>query len=232
VSCAKTAEPIEMPFEIYTRMGPRNHVLRDDVRCTLSQPGEYQWTVHVRWRCGLLSNYFDHLLFITILYASLSMIYIIIQNTSCSFCWGAVCKTVRPMLSDRCPVCPVCGVGVLWPNGWMDQDETWHAGRPQHGPHCISFPHGKGHSSPSLTLLSKFTGAGFACVRIIRGPCLLWPNGWIDQDEIWYGGRPRLWPHCVRWGIQLPLPKGHSSQFSAPVFVAKRLDGSRCHLVS
>ena len=19
--------------------------------------------------------------------------------------------------------------GVLWPNGWMDQDETWHAGR-------------------------------------------------------------------------------------------------------
>ena len=25
---------------------------------------------------------------------------------------------------------PVCNVGVLWPNGWMDQDETWHAGRP------------------------------------------------------------------------------------------------------
>ena len=39
------------------------------------------------------------------------------------------------MLSDRrpvCPVClsvcPVCNVGVLWPNGWRDQDETWHAG--------------------------------------------------------------------------------------------------------
>ena len=27
-------------------------------------------------------------------------------------------------------VCPVCKVDVLWPNGWMDQDETWHAGRP------------------------------------------------------------------------------------------------------
>jgi len=27
-----------------------------------------------------------------------------------------------------CPVCPVCDVGVLWPKGWMDQDETWHAG--------------------------------------------------------------------------------------------------------
>ena len=23
-------------------------------------------------------------------------------------------------------VCPVCDVGVLWPNGWTDQDETWH----------------------------------------------------------------------------------------------------------
>jgi len=25
--------------------------------------------------------------------------------------------------------CLVCDVGVLWPNGWMDQDETWHDGR-------------------------------------------------------------------------------------------------------
>jgi len=39
--------------------------------------------------------------------------------------WATVCKTVRPMLSDRCPVCPVClsvclsncDVDVLWPNG-------------------------------------------------------------------------------------------------------------------
>ena len=27
VSCAKTAEPIEMPFGLWARMGPRNHVL-------------------------------------------------------------------------------------------------------------------------------------------------------------------------------------------------------------
>jgi len=34
------------------------------------------------------------------------------------------------MLSDRClSVCPVCDVGVLWRNGWMDKDETWRAGR-------------------------------------------------------------------------------------------------------
>jgi len=35
---------------------------------------------------------------------------------------------VRPVLSDRYPVCPVCNVGVLWPNGWMDQDATWYGG--------------------------------------------------------------------------------------------------------
>jgi len=44
-------------------------------------------------------------------------------------------------------------------------------------------PHGKGHSSPSAPH-SKFTGAGFGCVHIIRGPCLLWPNGWMDQGEL------------------------------------------------
>jgi len=26
--------------------------------------------------------------------------------------------------------CPVCDVGVLWPNGWADEDETWHGVRP------------------------------------------------------------------------------------------------------
>ena len=41
--------------------------------------------------------------------------------------WATVCNTVRPTLSDRClSVLSVCNVGVLWPNGWMGQDETWH----------------------------------------------------------------------------------------------------------
>ena len=52
------------------------------------------------------------------------------------------CKTVRPMLSDRCPsVCPVCMsvlsvcyVGVLWSNGWTDKAR----------PHCVRW----GPSSP------------------------------------------------------------------------------------
>jgi len=54
--------------------------------------------------------------------------------------------TVRPMLWDRClSVCPVCNVDVLWPNSWMDQDETLHGGRPRPWPHCVRW----GLSSPS-----------------------------------------------------------------------------------
>jgi len=38
-----------------------------------------------------------------------------------------------------------CDIGVLWQNGWMDQNETWHGGRPQPRPHCVRW----GPSSPS-----------------------------------------------------------------------------------
>jgi len=52
--------------------------------------------------------------------------------------WATFCKTVRPMLPDRCLTgLSVCYVGVLWPNGWMDQDETWHGGMPRSRPHCV-----------------------------------------------------------------------------------------------
>ena len=30
------------------------------------------------------------------------------------------------------------------------------------------------------------------------GPCLLWPNGWMDQHATWYGGRSQRRRHCVR----------------------------------
>jgi len=32
----------------------------------------------------------------------------------------------------------------------------------------------------------------------IFGPCLLWPNGWMDQDATWYEGRPLPRPHYAR----------------------------------
>jgi len=51
----------------------------------------------------------------------------------------------------------------------------------------------------------------------IFGPCLLWPNVWMDQDATCYRGR--LWPrqHCVRLGPSSPFPKGLWPQFLANV---------------
>jgi len=67
----------------------------------------------------------------------------------------------------------------------------------------------------------------------IFGPCLLWPNGWMDKDATWYGGRPQPRRHCVRWGLSSASPKRGAQQppISGPCIVAKQLDGSRCHLV-
>jgi len=43
----------------------------------------------------------------------------------------------------------------------------------------------------------------------VFGPCLLWLNGWMDQDATLYGSRPRPRPQCVRGGPSYPLrPKG------------------------
>ena len=59
-------------------------------------------------------------------------------------------------------------------------------------------PKKKGHSPP------------------IFGGCLLWPNGWMDQDATCYRGRPWHRRHCVRWGPA--PPNGHSPQFLACVY--------------
>jgi len=46
----------------------------------------------------------------------------------------------------------------------------------------------------------------------IFGPCLLWPNGWMDQDGTWHGDRHQPRQLCVKWGPSQP-PK-----FSAHVY--------------
>jgi len=39
----------------------------------------------------------------------------------------------------------------------------------------------------------------------------------MDEDETWHAGRPRSWPHCVRWGPASLSPKGYSPQFAAHI---------------
>jgi len=73
------------------------------------------------------------------------------QESHCSGFWATVCKIVHPMRTDRCLSClsvclSVCEVGVLWQNGYMDQDETWDAGRPRPWPRCVRWG---GACSPS-----------------------------------------------------------------------------------
>jgi len=174
---------------------------------------------------------------------------------NCSF-WATVCKTVRPMLSGRCPVCLSCLCTV--PKR-LDGSRWNLVCRYRPWPHYVrwrpSFPQ-RGTVPP------------------IFGPYLLRPNGCMDQDVTWYGARPRprrlrvrsgprfpspknrpmftgakqldgsrwyLAPHggrpqprglCVRWRPSLPAQKGVEPSNFRPMFiVAKRLDGSGCHLV-
>jgi len=77
----------------------------------------------------------------------------------------------------------------------------------------------------------------------IFGPYLLWPNGCMDQDATWYGGRPQPRVLGVRWGPSplsnfQPISIVASSQKGRNTvvvwcgsIVAKRLDASRGHLV-
>ena len=64
--------------------------------------------------------------------------------------------TVRTTLRDRCPVlsvCPVCNVGVLWQNGWMDQDTNGTEQGPRPRRYCVRLgpPHGKEHNIPHFS---------------------------------------------------------------------------------
>jgi len=56
----------------------------------------------------------------------------------------------------------------------------------------------------------------------IFGPCLLWPNGWMDQDGTWYRVGPWSRPHCARWGPSSLLQKGTEPPILAHFIVAKR----------
>jgi len=108
--------------------------------------------------------------------------------------------TVRPMPRD---CCPVCNIGVLWPNGWMDQHATWYEGRPRTRQHCVRWT----PSSPT----ERGTHLPHFSAHVYFGPCLLWPNGRPSQQLLsscWARGmeqthRPtdghqlRLSPHLV-----------------------------------
>jgi len=73
-----------------------------------------------------------------------------------------------------------------------------------------------GHSSPPQK-------RGQSCP--IFGPSLLCPNGCMDQDATWYGGRPQPTQHCVRCGPSYTQKKDTPTPTQFWPVVAKWLDG-------
>jgi len=138
--------------------------------------------------------------------------------TSISPFWSTVCKTVRPMLSDRCPVClSVTLVHCRQTVGRIKMKLGIQIGL------------GLGHIVLDGAQLPLPKGAQ----PQIFGPYLLRPNGCMDKNATWYGGTSRPRRLCVRWRPG-PLPKKGAEplpNFRHISIVAKRLDASRCHLV-
>jgi len=110
---------------------------------------------------------------------------------------------------------PIFGPCLLWPNGWMDQDGTWHGGGPWSKPHCARW-------SPSSPPPTRRQAPQFSAHFLF----LLSPNGWVHQDATWYGGRPQPRRLCVRWGPSFSSPKAAQPPNFCPMsVVVKRLDG-------
>jgi len=102
---------------------------------------------------------------------------------------------------------PIFAPYLLRSNGCMDQDITWYAARPRPRQLCVR----RGPRSPSLT-----GGRSAPPKKKIFGPCLLRPNGWMDEGGTWHGGRPQPRRLCVRW-VPSPLPQ-KGVEPSSPIF--------------
>jgi len=62
--------------------------------------------------------------------------------------------------------------------------------------------------------------------HLIFGPCLLWPNGWMDEDATWYTSRPRPMPHIILDGVAA-LREGGTA---APLFPAMSIVATVTHV--
>ena len=101
------------------------------------------------------------------------------------------------------PVSPVCDVGVLRPNSWMDQDETGHAGRPRPWPHCVRW-------GPS----SRPPQKGGTTAPNFRPKSVL--AKWLDGTELGLG------PGAIVLDGDPTPPKRHTPNFRPMSIAVKR----------
>jgi len=113
---------------------------------------------------------------------------------------ATICENGSPYAIEPLSVCPVClSVTLVYCGqtvGWIRMPLGTEVGL---GPGHIVLDKEPAPPPPKGAHTSIF------------GPCLLWPNGWMDQDATWYGGRPRPRRRCVRRWPSSPNGKGHSS---------------------
>ena len=75
----------------------------------------------------------------------------------------------------------------------------------------------RGTGSPSSTMWPGPLSVCPVCLSCpVSDVSVLWLNGLTDQDETWQAGRPRPWPHCVRWRPSYPSPKGAPPPIFSP----------------
>ena len=70
-------------------------------------------------------------------------------------------------------MCLSCNVGVLLPQGRMDQDATWYGGRPQPGRHCVTWERSSatemGTAAPCHCAANVYCGQTAWWIRIPLG---------------------------------------------------------------
>jgi len=137
---------------------------------------------------------------------------------------ATLCYTGTQLLSKKgTQQPPLFGPCLLWRNGSMDQDATWYGGGP--------WPLGSGHTvldGTQLAPIQRGTDPQFSAHI-----CCSQTVGWIKMPLGMEDGLGPLAQATLCWmGPSSPPYKGAQTPNFRPIsVVAKRLDGSRCHLV-
>jgi len=132
---------------------------------------------------------------------------------------------------------PVCDIGLLWPNGWMDQDATRYGGRPHPWTHCARWgpsPKGAQHLHPPPEFLAHVCcgqAAGWIKMPFGREINLSPGNNVLDGDPTPPSKKeaqhPQLWPmYCSQTAGWIKMPFGMEVDLGPGHIV---LDGAQLH---